>query len=220
MAELESALLQATKRSLADQKELGKLYKYEERIASLALSNVKWAEEALRKERNRLRAQVAESKEAESKAKEAAFEARRQHELMKSEIRSLRALIDNGLGWKGRRMENLEEAVRRTVNIVGSSAIGHHVKSQAAFDVLLQTLVDVSILNQKNIRGPAILPFCGPNGPDRFFNAGSHDLEAVPPPSCAYAGWGHWSVSPYRGPDEIQSAPSEAQQQAPPKDLQ
>ncbi|PKA62204.1 hypothetical protein AXF42_Ash015089 [Apostasia shenzhenica] len=93
----------------------------------------------------------------------------------------MRSLIDNNLGWRGRRMEDLEEAVRRAVNIVIASAVGRHVKSQVAFDVLLQTLVDASILNQENIRGPTVLPFCGPKGPDRFFDAGSHGSVDVPP---------------------------------------
>ncbi|PKA59802.1 hypothetical protein AXF42_Ash011927 [Apostasia shenzhenica] len=78
-------------------------------------------------------------------------------------------------------MEDLEEAVRREVNIVSASPVGHHVKNQAAFDVLLQTLVDVNILDQENIRSPAVLPFCGPKGPDKFFDAGSHCPEEVPP---------------------------------------
>ncbi|PKA65416.1 hypothetical protein AXF42_Ash005750 [Apostasia shenzhenica] len=78
-------------------------------------------------------------------------------------------------------MEDLEEAVRRAVNIISASPVGHHVKSQAAFDALLQTLVDVSILDRENIRGPAVLPFCGPKGPDRFFDAGNHCPEKVPP---------------------------------------
>ncbi|PKA46617.1 hypothetical protein AXF42_Ash019358 [Apostasia shenzhenica] len=78
-------------------------------------------------------------------------------------------------------MEDLEKAVKRAVNIVSASPVGHHVKNQTAFDVLLQTLVDVSILNQENIRSPAVLPFCGRKGPDRFFDAGSHCPEEVPP---------------------------------------
>ncbi|PKA49333.1 hypothetical protein AXF42_Ash014235 [Apostasia shenzhenica] len=65
-------------------------------------------------------------------------------------------------------MEDLDETVRTAVNIVSASLVGHHVKNQAAFDVLLQTLVDISILNQENIRSPAVLPFCGPKGLDRF----------------------------------------------------
>ncbi|PKA52639.1 hypothetical protein AXF42_Ash001620 [Apostasia shenzhenica] len=76
-------------------------------------------------------------------------------------------------------MEDLEEAVRRAVNIVSASPVGHHVKNQAAFDVLLQTLVNVSILNQENIRSPVVLPFCGPKGPDRFFDVKSHCPEEV-----------------------------------------
>ncbi|PKA57527.1 hypothetical protein AXF42_Ash020771 [Apostasia shenzhenica] len=99
----------------------------------------------------------------------------------------MRALINKGLGWRGQRMEDLEEAVRRAVNIISSSAIGHHVKSQAAFDVLLQTLIDVSILNQENIRGLAILPFCGPKCPDRFFDTESRGSEGIPSLG-AYAG--------------------------------
>ncbi|PKA52419.1 hypothetical protein AXF42_Ash019803 [Apostasia shenzhenica] len=78
-------------------------------------------------------------------------------------------------------MEDLEKAVRRAVNIVSASPVGHHVKSQVAFDLLLQTLADVSILNQENIRGSTVLPFCGPKGPDRFFDAGSHGPEEIPP---------------------------------------
>ncbi|PKA48417.1 hypothetical protein AXF42_Ash020935 [Apostasia shenzhenica] len=88
-------------------------------------------------------------------------------------------------------MEDLEEAVKRVVKIVSASPVGHHVQHQAAFDALLQTLVDVGTLNQKNARDPAILPFCGPKGPDRFFDAGSYRPDETPPPK-SYAGWGSW----------------------------
>ncbi|PKA63185.1 hypothetical protein AXF42_Ash007981 [Apostasia shenzhenica] len=118
----------------------------------------------------------------------------------------MRALIDNGMGWRGRRMEDLEEAVRTTVNIINASSVGHHVKSQATFDVLLQTLVDVSILNQENIRGSAFLLFCGPKGPDRFFNSRSHGLGEIPP-TGAYAGWGYQLASPCKGSNDGQSTP-------------
>ncbi|PKA60904.1 hypothetical protein AXF42_Ash006539 [Apostasia shenzhenica] len=84
-------------------------------------------------------------------------------------------------------MEDLEEAVRRAVNIVSASPVGHRMKNQAAFDVLLQTLVDVSILNQENIRSPAVLPFCDPKEPDRFFDAGSH-CPKENPPTRSYVG--------------------------------
>ncbi|PKA64994.1 hypothetical protein AXF42_Ash011596 [Apostasia shenzhenica] len=77
-------------------------------------------------------------------------------------------------------MEDLEEAVRRAMNIVSASPVGHHVKSQAAFNVLLQTLVNISILDQENIKSPVVLPFCGPKGLDRFFEAGSYSPEEVP----------------------------------------
>ncbi|PKA60508.1 hypothetical protein AXF42_Ash017914 [Apostasia shenzhenica] len=102
--------------------------------------------EALREERRRLREELAKVREASSRAKEAVFEACRREELLKSEVRSLRALMENSSGWRGRRMEDLKEAVRRAVKIVSASPVGHHVKSQAAFDVLLQTLVDENIL--------------------------------------------------------------------------
>ncbi|PKA57841.1 hypothetical protein AXF42_Ash015219 [Apostasia shenzhenica] len=106
-------------------------------------------------------------------------------------------------------MEDLEEAVRREVNIVSASSVGHHMKNQAAFDVLLQTLVDISILNQENIRSPAVLPFYGPKGPDRFFDAGSHCPEEVPL-AKSYVGWGY-HLSPLRTrPKEGQITPLEA----------
>ncbi|PKA66230.1 hypothetical protein AXF42_Ash006927 [Apostasia shenzhenica] len=106
-------------------------------------------------------------------------------------------------------MEDLEEAVRRAVNIVNASPVGHHVKNRAAFDVLLQTLVDVSILNQENIRSPGVLPFCDPKGPDRFFDAGSHCLEEVPP-ARSYVGWGYHLSPLCRSPEEGQITPIEA----------
>ncbi|PKA45701.1 hypothetical protein AXF42_Ash011042 [Apostasia shenzhenica] len=106
-------------------------------------------------------------------------------------------------------MEDLEEEERRVVNIVSASPVGHHVKNQTAFDVLLQTLIDVSILNQENIRCPAILPFCGPKGPDRFFDAESHYLEEVPP-ARSYVGWGYHLSPLRRSPKEDQVTPLEA----------
>ncbi|PKA55234.1 hypothetical protein AXF42_Ash003871 [Apostasia shenzhenica] len=165
--------------------------------------------EALRGERRQLREELTKAREASSGAKEAAFEACRREELLKSEVRSLRALVENSSGWRGRRMEDLEEAVRRAVKIVSASPVGHHVKSQAAFDVLLQTLVDASILNQENIRGPAVLPFCGPKGPDRFFDIGSPCPEEIPPPK-SYAGWGYQLAPSRRSPEEGQTTPPEA----------
>ncbi|PKA55406.1 hypothetical protein AXF42_Ash006608 [Apostasia shenzhenica] len=88
-------------------------------------------------------------------------------------------------------MEDPEEAVKRAVKIVSASPVGHHAQHQAAFDALLQTLVDVGTLNQENIRDPAVLSFCGPKGPDRFFDAGSCRPDETPSPrSCA--GWGSW----------------------------
>ncbi|PKA48673.1 hypothetical protein AXF42_Ash018490 [Apostasia shenzhenica] len=247
--ELEGALSQPTKCSLADQKEqLGKVYQMEDRLASLAQVNAEWVnkseivrgefshsltdvnpahsahvkdlqkrirdldddKEALREERKRLREELAKARKASSGAKEMIFEACRREELLKSEVRSLRALVENSSGWQGRRMEDLEEAVRRAVKIVSASPVGHHMKSQAVFDALLQTLVNVSILNQENIIDPAVLPFCGPKGPDRFFDAGSHSPEEIPPPK-SYAGWGHQPASPppRRSPEEGQTTPLE-----------
>ncbi|PKA55225.1 hypothetical protein AXF42_Ash003862 [Apostasia shenzhenica] len=139
--------------------------------------------EALRDERGQLRDEVA-------KAREVSFEAQRLEELLKFEVRSLRALVENSSGWRGRRMEDLEKAVRRAVKIISASPVCHYVKSQAAFDVLLQTLVDASILNQENIRSSRVLPFCGPKGPDRFFDVGSHCPEEILPPR-SYAGFGY-----------------------------
>ncbi|PKA48499.1 hypothetical protein AXF42_Ash017398 [Apostasia shenzhenica] len=127
----------------------------------------------------------------------------------------MRSLIDNSLGWRGRFMEDLEEAVRRAVNIISASAVGHHVKSQAAFDVFLQTLVDESILNQENNRGPAVLPFCSPKGPKRFFDAGSRGSGDVPPKGT-YVGWGYPPAYPCEGPDKGQSIPPAAPQQVSP----
>ncbi|PKA45614.1 hypothetical protein AXF42_Ash010954 [Apostasia shenzhenica] len=146
---------------------------------------------------------------ANSGAKEAIFEARRREESLKSKVHSLRALVENSAGWRGRRMEDLEEAVRRVVKIVSASPVGHHVKSQAAFDVLLQTLVDVSILNQENIRGPVVLPFCGPKGPGRFFDVESPCPEEIPPPK-SYIGWGYQLAPSRRNPEEGQTTPPEA----------
>ncbi|PKA51657.1 hypothetical protein AXF42_Ash003024 [Apostasia shenzhenica] len=232
--ELEGALSQATKRSLADQREqLGKVFHLEDRSASLTQANAEWANkseiakgefsrnladvnqahsahvkdlqkrikdldddrEALREERRRLREELTKAREALSGAKEATSEARRREELLKSEVRSLRALVENSSGWRGRRMEDLEEAVKRAVKIVSASPVGRHTQHQAAFDALLQTLVDVCTLNQENIRDPAVLPFCGPKGPDRFFDAGSYPPEEIPPPR-SYAGWGSWPLRP------------------------
>ncbi|PKA52933.1 hypothetical protein AXF42_Ash001914 [Apostasia shenzhenica] len=165
--------------------------------------------EALRGERRRLRDELAKARKASSGAKEAAFEACRREELLKSEVRCMRALVENSSGWRGRCMEDLEEAVRRAVKIVSASPVGHHVKSQAAFDVLLQTLVDASILNQENIRGPAVLPFCGPKGPERFFDIGSPCPEEIPPLK-SYAGWGYQLAPSRRSPEEDQTTPLEA----------
>ncbi|PKA66997.1 hypothetical protein AXF42_Ash004488 [Apostasia shenzhenica] len=150
----------------------------------------------LREERKRLREELTKAREALSGAKEAVSEARRREELSKSEVHSLRALVENTSGWRGRRMEDLEEAVKRAVKIVSASPVGHHAQHQAAFDALLQTLVDVGTLNQENIRDPAVLSFCGPKGPDRFFDAGSYPPEEIPPPR-SYAGWESWP--PLRG---------------------
>ncbi|PKA45706.1 hypothetical protein AXF42_Ash011047 [Apostasia shenzhenica] len=145
--------------------------------------------EALREERRRLREELTKAREALSGAKEVASEARRREELLKSEVRSLRALVENSSGWRGRRMEDLEEAVKRAVKV------GHHTQHEAAFDALLQTLVNVGTLNQENIRDPAVLPFCGLKGPDRFFDARSCPSEEIPP-SRSYAGWGSWPLKP------------------------
>ncbi|PKA49394.1 hypothetical protein AXF42_Ash016583 [Apostasia shenzhenica] len=151
--------------------------------------------EALREERRRLREELTKAREALSGAKEVASEARRQEELLKSEVRSLRALVENSSGWRGRRMEDLEEAVKRAVKIVSASPVGRHMQHQAAFDALLQTLVDVGTLDQESIRYPAVLSFCGPKGPDRFFDAGSCPPEEIPP-SRSYAGVGvRWRLS-------------------------
>ncbi|PKA55070.1 hypothetical protein AXF42_Ash003707 [Apostasia shenzhenica] len=57
--------------------------------------------EALREERRRLREELAKAREASSGAKEAVFEACRLEELLKSEVRSLRALVENSSGWRG-----------------------------------------------------------------------------------------------------------------------
>ncbi|PKA64115.1 hypothetical protein AXF42_Ash005127 [Apostasia shenzhenica] len=92
-------------------------------------------------------------------------------------------------------MEDLEEAVKRAVKIVSASPVGRHTQHQAACDALLQTLVDVGTLNQENIRVPAVLAFCGPKGPDRFFGAGSCPPEEIPPPR-SYTGWGSWPLLP------------------------
>ncbi|PKA60544.1 hypothetical protein AXF42_Ash017950 [Apostasia shenzhenica] len=231
---LEGALSQATKRSLADQREqLGKVFHLEDRLASLTQANAEWAnkseiargefnrnladvnqahsahvkdlqkrikdldddKEALREEKRRLREKLTKGREALSGAKEVASEARRRKELSKSEVRSLLALVENSSGWRGRCMEDLEEAVKRAVKIVSASPVGRHTQHQAAFDALLQTLIDVGTLNQENIRDPAVLSFCGPKGPDRFFDAGSYPPEEILPPR-SYAGWGSWPPKP------------------------
>ncbi|PKA47362.1 hypothetical protein AXF42_Ash021571 [Apostasia shenzhenica] len=57
--------------------------------------------EALREERKRLREELAKARKASSRAKEAAFEACRREELLKSEVRSLRSLVENSSGWRG-----------------------------------------------------------------------------------------------------------------------
>ncbi|PKA61651.1 hypothetical protein AXF42_Ash018632 [Apostasia shenzhenica] len=132
---------------------------------------------------------MTKAREALSGAKEAASEACRREELLKSEVRSLRALVENSSDWRGRRMEDLKETVRRAVKIVSASPVGCHVQHQAAFDTLLQTLVDAGTLNQENIRDPAVLSFCGPKGPDRFFAAGSCPPDEIPSPR-SYGGWG------------------------------
>ncbi|PKA60536.1 hypothetical protein AXF42_Ash017942 [Apostasia shenzhenica] len=219
------------------------MYKLEDKLASLALSNAEWANksevargefhrslsdvsrahsaqvkdlqkrikeldderEALKEERIWLRDELAKARGVSLEAREATSEARRWEELLKSEIHSLRALVENSSGWRGRCMEDLEEAVK----IVSASPVGHHVKNQAAFDVLLQILVDVSILNQENIRNPVVLLFYGPKGPDRFFDAGSHCPEEIPPPR-SYVGWGYQLSPLRRSPEEGQITPLEA----------
>ncbi|PKA47240.1 hypothetical protein AXF42_Ash017185 [Apostasia shenzhenica] len=55
--------------------------------------------EALREERRRLREEVTKAREALSGAKEAASEACCWEELLKSEVRSLRTLVENSSGW-------------------------------------------------------------------------------------------------------------------------
>ncbi|PKA58539.1 hypothetical protein AXF42_Ash008826 [Apostasia shenzhenica] len=246
--ELEGALLQVTKRSQSDHREeLGKLYKLNAEWANKSevargefhrgLSDVSQAHsahvkdlqkrikeldderEALKEEKIWLRDELAKARGVSSEAREATFDARRREELLKSEIHSLRALVENSSEWRGRRMEDLEETVRRAVKIVSASPVGNHVKNQATFDFLLQTLIDVSILNQENIRSPAVLPFCGPKGPDRFFDAGSHCLKEVPP-SESYAGWGYHLSPLCRSPEEGQITPLETRwlgQSDPPK---
>ncbi|PKA52961.1 hypothetical protein AXF42_Ash001942 [Apostasia shenzhenica] len=218
--ELEGALSQVTKRSLSDHKEeLGKLHQLEDRLASLALVNTEWAKkseavrgefhrslldvnqahsshvkdlqkrikelddemEALREERRRLREELAKAREALLGEKEAVFEARRREELLKSRYTPCRPW------WK--------------IALGGGD--------DAAFDVLLQTLVDASILNQENIRSPGVLPFCGPKGLDRFFDVGSHCPEEIPPPR-SYAGWGYQLFPLRRSPEEGQTTPLEA----------
>ncbi|PKA59836.1 hypothetical protein AXF42_Ash011961 [Apostasia shenzhenica] len=62
--------------------------------------------EALRGKRRRLREELAKAKEASSGVKEAVFEACCREELLKSEVYSLRALVENSSGWRGRRMED------------------------------------------------------------------------------------------------------------------
>ncbi|PKA59557.1 hypothetical protein AXF42_Ash018024 [Apostasia shenzhenica] len=235
--ELEGTLLLATKRSQNDHREeLRKLYKLEKWAIKSevargefhrSLSDVSRAHsahvkdlqkrmkeldderEALKEERIWLRDELAKARGVSSEAREVTSEACRREELLKSEIHSLQALVENSSGCRGRRMEDLEEDVRRAVKIVSASQVGHHVKNQAAFDVLLQTLVDVSILNQENIRGPAVLPFCDPKGPDRFFDAESYCPEEVPP-SGSYAGWGYQFSLLRRSPEEGQITPLEA----------
>ncbi|PKA62219.1 hypothetical protein AXF42_Ash015104 [Apostasia shenzhenica] len=143
--------------------------------------------EALREERRRLREELTEAREALSGVKEAAFEACRREVVLKTEVCSLRALVENSSGWRSRRMEDLEE----TVKIVSASPVGRQVQNQAAFDVLLQALVDAGTLNQESIRDPAVLPFCGSKGPGRFFEVGSCPSDETPP-SRSYVGWGSW----------------------------
>ncbi|PKA59021.1 hypothetical protein AXF42_Ash001114 [Apostasia shenzhenica] len=174
--EPEGALSQATKRSLADQREqLGKVFHLEDRLASLAQANAEWASkieiargefnrnladvnqahsahvkdlqkrikdldddrEALREERRRLREELTKAREALSRAKEAASEARLREELSRSEIRSLRALVENSSGWRGRRMEDLEEAVKWAVKIVSSSPVGRHTQRSIRLPLML-----------------------------------------------------------------------------------
>ncbi|PKA49386.1 hypothetical protein AXF42_Ash016575 [Apostasia shenzhenica] len=149
--------------------------------------------EALRGERRRLREELTKVREALSGAKESASEARRREELSKSEVHSLRTLVENSSGWRGQRMEDLEEAVKRAVKIVSASPVGRQVQNQAPFDALLHTLVDAGTLDKENIRDLAVLPFCGPKGPDRFFEVGSCPLDETPP-SRSYAGWGSWPL--------------------------
>ncbi|PKA62605.1 hypothetical protein AXF42_Ash012192 [Apostasia shenzhenica] len=57
--------------------------------------------EALREERRRLREELAKAREASLGAKEAVFEVHRQEELLKSEVHSLRALVENTSGCQG-----------------------------------------------------------------------------------------------------------------------
>ncbi|PKA59529.1 hypothetical protein AXF42_Ash016553 [Apostasia shenzhenica] len=194
--ELEGALSQATKHSLADQREqLGKAHSAHVKDLQKRIKDLDDDREALREERRRLKEELTKAREALSGAKKATSEARRREELLKSEVRSLRALVENSSGWRGRRMEDLEEAVKRAVKIVSASPVGRHTQHQAAFDALLQTLVDVGTLNQENIKDPAVLPFCGPKGPNRFFDAGSYPPDEIPPPR-SYAGWGSWPLKP------------------------
>ncbi|PKA63179.1 hypothetical protein AXF42_Ash007975 [Apostasia shenzhenica] len=194
--ELEGALSQATKRSLADQREqLGKAHSAHVKDLQKRIKDLDDDKKALREEKRRLREELTKAREALSEAKEVVSEARRREELSKSEVRSMRALVENSSGWRGRRMEDLEEAVKRAVKIVSASPVGRHTQHQAAFDALLQTLVDVGTLNQENIRDPAVLSFCGPKGPDRFFDAGSYPPEEIPP-LRSYAGWGSWPPKP------------------------
>ncbi|PKA55375.1 hypothetical protein AXF42_Ash004014 [Apostasia shenzhenica] len=194
--DLEDALSQVTKCSLSNQKEeLEGAHSAHVKVLQKRIKNLDDDREALREEKRRLREELTKAREALSGAKEAASEARRREELSKSEVRSLRALVENSSGWRGRRMEDLEEAVTRAVKVVSASPVGRHTQHQAAFDALLQTLVDVGTLNQENIRDPAVLSFCGPKGPDKFFDAGCYPLEEIPPPR-SYAGWGSWTLKP------------------------
>ncbi|PKA46597.1 hypothetical protein AXF42_Ash019338 [Apostasia shenzhenica] len=85
--------------------------------------------EALRWEREKFKKEAVDAKEAESKAKQAAFEDHHGNELLKAEMHSMCVLVENNAGWRGRHMEDLEEAVRKAVNIIGASPVGHHVKS-------------------------------------------------------------------------------------------
>ncbi|PKA53789.1 Kinesin-4 [Apostasia shenzhenica] len=108
-AELEDALSKAIKRSLiSHREELGKLYKSEDKIASLALSNLEWVgkdlqrrikeledeREALRLEQDTLKVQVMEVKGSISQAERTSFVAHCQNDLMTSEIRSMCTLIN------------------------------------------------------------------------------------------------------------------------------